>query len=273
MQTPYIRHKLHLHWYKVIGLAAMLGLVLSTHAQNNPTDNLPDYDEHKLHFGYVIGLHSSKFRIRYHDRYVTPEFDTLHSVIPGNRAGFKLGFVANFHLLQYLDFRIQTIFGFYENDLIYRFTDLTKEKHLKDATLIEIPLLLKYKSQRRGNYAMYIVGGITPSFEAVGRGEKEDTSTKLDLKRNQLSIEVGAGLDMYSPLFKFSPEIRYSYGLRNMLETNSSSQFNTPLKKLTNHNITLFISFEGGPSRISGSKGRRSKSKSGAPRRNKKVKI
>jgi len=273
MQAPHIWHKYHIHRHKVIALVILLVLALPTRAQNNPTDHLPDYDDHKLHYGFLIGLHSSKFRIQYDDSYATPQFDTLHSVVPGNLAGFKLGFVVNFHLLQYLDFRVLPTVAFYENDLTYRFTNLTTQRHVKDATIVEIPLLLKYKSQRRGNYAMYLIGGIKPSFEAVGRGQREDSSDKLDLVRNQMSIEIGAGFDMYFPLFKFSPEIRYSYGLKNMLDKSSISQFNAPLKKLTTHNITFYITFEGGPSTLSGSEGRRSKSKSSAPRRNKKVKI
>lgn len=256
-----------------MALAVLLVLALPMHAQNNPTDHLPDYNEHKLHFGYVLGVHSSKFKIQYHDNYVTPQFDTLHSVIPGNLPGIKIGFVANFHLREYLDFRTQFLIAFYEHDLTYRFTDLTEIRHIKDATILELPLLLKYKSQRRGNYAMYLLAGINPSIEAVGRGRREDTSNKLDLKKAQVSIEVGAGFDMYYPLFKFSPEIRYSYGLKNLLDDGSISQFNAPLKKVTTHNITLYISFEGGPSTLSGTKGRRSKPKSGAPRKRKSPKI
>ena len=273
MQIAHLWHKLHIHRHKIIALGVLLMLGNPAQAQNNPTDYLPDYDEHKLHFGFLIGLHSSKYRIQYHDQYATPAFDTLHSVVPGNLGGFKLGFVVNFHLFRFLDFRILPTFAFYEHDLTYRFTNLTELRHLKDATILELPLLLKYKSQRRGNYAMYLVGGIKPSLEAVGRGQREDTSAKLDLKKNQISIEIGAGFDMYFPMFKFSPEIRYSYGIRNMLNKNSNSEFNAPLKKLTTHNINLFISFEGGPSTISGSYGRRSKRKADAPKSRKKIKM
>jgi len=273
MQVTYLWHKLHLHRHKIGVLGLLLLLGLTGQAQNNPSANLPDYDEHKIHYGFFIGLHSSKYRIQYDDIYATPAFDTLHSVVPGNLGGFKIGFVVNFHLLQYLDFRILPTVAFYENDLTYRYSNLTEQRHVKDATIVEIPLLFKYKSQRRGNYAMYLVGGVKPSFEAVGRGQKEDTSAKLDLLRNQISIEVGAGFDMYFPLFKFSPEIRYSWGVKNMIDPKSVSEFNIPLKKLTTHNLSLYVTFEGGPSTISGSKGRRAKPKIGGPRKNKKVKI
>jgi len=266
MQNPHVRYQLHLHWRQVIVLVLGL-LVLPGTAQNNPTDHLPDYDEHFVHYGFLLGLHSSKYRIQYADIYSTPEFDTLHSIVPGNVGGFKLGFVVNFHMLQYLDFRILPTVGFYENDLTYRYTNRTELRHIKDATYVELPLLLKYKSQRRGNYAMYLVGGIKPTFEAVGRGQREDTSDKLDLLRNQMNIEVGAGFDIFYPLFKFSPEVRYSYGIKNMLNPRSDSPYNIPLKKLTTHNLGLFFTFEGGPSTLSGGDRRRGSIKVGEPRR------
>ncbi len=272
MQAPYFRHQLHLHWRKIVATAVLVLMGFDGFSQKNPTDHLPDYDEHFIHYGFLLGIHSSKYRIQYADVFETPAYDTLHSIVPGNLAGFKLGFVVNFHLLQYLDFRILPTVAFYENDLTYRFTDRTELRQIKDATIVELPLLFKYKSQRRGNYAMYLLGGIKPSFEAVGRGQKEDTSEKLDLLRNQINIEVGAGFDMYFQLFKFSPEIRYSWGVRNMISPNSKSDFNAPLKKVTTHNLTLYITFEGGPSTLTGGSKRRPSIKTGAPRKQKRSK-
>jgi hypothetical protein len=272
MQIPHLRNKFNLHWRQVVILCLMV-MVVPISAQNNPSAHLPDYDDHFIHYGFLLGVHSAKYRIQYADIYGTPEYDTLHSVVPGNMGGFKLGFVVNFHLLQHLDFRILPTVGFYENDLTYRYTNRTEQRYVKDATIVELPLLLKYKSQRRGNYALYLIGGIKPSFEAVGRGQREDSSDKLDLIRNQINIEIGVGFDIYNPLFKFSPEIRYSYGVRNMLSGRSDSPFNAPLKKLTTHNITFYVTFEGGPSTLTGGSRRRGSIKTGAPRKPKKVKI
>ncbi len=273
MQNPHLRHKLHIHRHKIVAGLLLMVLGYSGAAQNNPTDNLPDYDDHFIHYGFLIGVHSSKYRIRYRDVFETPAYDTLHSVVPGNLPGFKIGFVINFHLLENLDFRVLPTVGFYESDLTYRYTNFTETRFVKDATLVEIPLLFKYKSQRRGNYGMYLLAGVKPTFEAVGRGQKEDTSEKLDLLRNQLNIEIGTGFDMYFKLFKFSPEIRYSYGIRNMLDRGSNSSFNAPLKRVTTHNLTMYVTFEGGPSTITGSKGRRKNIKTGAPHRDKRKRV
>ncbi len=247
MQAIDIRHQLHIHRYQII-VFLVVALSWPAKGQNNPSEHLTEYDDQFIHYGFLISLHNSRYRTLYDDAYATDGFDTLHSVVPSNTGGFKLGFVVNFHLLQYLDFRILPTVGFYENSLLYRLTDETVVRELKDATMVEFPMLLKYKSQRRGNYAAYLVGGINPSFEAVARDDEEISRDALALKRWNLSLEFGAGMDIYFPLFKFSPEIRYSLGLTNMLDADSNSPFNAPLKQLNMHNIGLFITFEGGPS-------------------------
>jgi len=147
---------------------------------------------------------------------------------------------------QYLDFRMLPTVGFYENDLTYRYTDGSILRVLKDATMIEFPLLFKYKSARRGNLAMYMIFGINPSLEASGKGDERDIAETLELKNWNVAIDVGAGLDLFNSFFKFSPEIRYSYGLRNMLNR-PGNEFNVGLDRLTTQNLGIFITFEGGP--------------------------
>ena len=246
MQVTYPRHKFNLHRRKIALVVLLLAGFLSR-AQNNPSDNLINYDAQWIHYGFLIGVHSSKYVIKHSEAFTTPAMDTVHSIIPGNLGGFKLGFIANMKISPTLDFRGSLTVGFYENDLLYRFTDNTSQRELKDATMVEFPLLLKYKSVRRGNLAMYMLGGLTPSFEAASKSSREDVIEKLELKSWNLAVEIGAGFDIYYPFFKFSPEIRYSYGLRNMLSGNSN-QFSVGLERLTTQNLTVYITFEGGPS-------------------------
>ncbi len=248
MQTAYARYKLNLHWHKVVlsALVISLALMSQTFAQQRVKENLIDYDEQWIHYGFLMSLHNSKYKIETAEIFTTPQMDSLHSIVPGNLGGFKLGFVVNMFVFQYLDFRILPTVGFYEYDLTFRRTDGTILRELKDATMMEMPLLLKYKSVRRGNLAMYLVGGINPSWEAAGKGDEVDTRQKLELKNFNLAFDIGAGFDIYYPLFKFSPEVRYSYGLRNML-SDKVNDFSVNLSRLVTHNIAFFITFEGGP--------------------------
>lgn len=249
MQTANTWYQFHLHWRKVIIVCfAFLGLYKSLFSQNNQTDNLINYENQWIHFGFQMGIHTSKYVTKYSDAFVTPALDTVHSIVPGNLSGFKLGFVINMKIIPYLDFRILPTVGFYENDLTYRFTNGSTLRELKDATTIELPLLLKYKSARRRNLAMYMVFGINPSLEASGNSDESSTEEGLQLKNWNVAIDVGVGLDIFYKYFKFSPEVRYSYGLRNMLTDDSpNNDSSVGLKRLTTQNLGLFITFEGGP--------------------------
>lgn len=248
MQGLNLRNQFNLHWRQA-GLS-LLGLVLfaaTGQSQDKASENLIDYDEQWIHYGFQIGLHTSRYRILYSDTYTSSQLDSLHSVVPGNLPGWKVGFVSNMRLARNLDFRALLTVGFYENDLTYRFTNGARLNELKDATLVEVPLLLKYKSERRGNVAMYAVGGFTTALEAAGRGDEFDVEQNIELRNWNFAIEAGVGFDLFYPLFKFSPEVRYSWGLRNMLSDNVSD-YTLPLKRLSYHNIAFYISFEGGPS-------------------------
>ena len=257
MHDTYIWNKLNIYRYKIVVFSFLfLGLSTSVFSQNSKTLNLTSFDEAKIHYGFLLGAHSSKYRIDYADVFVDSKFDTLHSIVPSNLGGFKVGFVVNFHLFQFLDFRILPTVAFYQNSLTYRFTNSTQIVELRDPTYVELPLLLKYKSVRRGNTRMYLIGGINTSFKAVGTKEKDDNTEKLKIKRLNIAFEFGVGLDMYQPFFKFSPEIRYSYGLFDAI-SGSENAFSEGLNKITLHNIGFFITFEGGPTEFAAKKKKR----------------
>ena len=173
MQATDIWYKLHIYGIKIALLFGLWFLSTAGHAQTygNKTENLIHYDEEKIHYGFAFGIHGSRYIIQYNEDFISPTFDTLQSIVNKSLGGFKVGFVVNFHLFQYLDFRILPTFGLYENELDYRITDGSTLTLFKDATYFEIPLLLKYKSVRRKNTAMYVVAGINPSFEAAARGD------------------------------------------------------------------------------------------------------
>lgn len=256
MQTTNPGHQLHLHRYKIIVFALILMMALPGYTQNEASENLLDYDAQWIHYGFQIGLHSSKYKIRYSDAYATDELDSLHSIVPGNLPGWKVGFVVDMNLHKYLSFRILPTVGFYEYDLTYRYTDGRELRELKPATMVELPMLLKYKSSRRGNVAMYVLGGLSPAFEAAGKGDQLDTRERLELRDWNVSVDAGVGFDLFFPLFKFSPEVRYSWGLRDML-TDGTNTYDVALKRLSYQNIAFYVTFEGGPTYLREAKKRR----------------
>jgi hypothetical protein len=205
--------------------------------------NNPNYDNKKLTYGFLIGIHSSAFQIKYSDRFVTRDLDTVSAVLPSWSSGFSLGFIVNYRLTEFLDLRITPEVAFYENKIRYQFTNDPPIDEAVENTVVEFPILLKYKSERRGNIRMYMVGGVKPGIEASGKKNIDQTRPTLEVKETHLNLEAGFGFDLYYPLFKFSPEIRFSRGIVDMLG-NRENEYGQPLQRVNTNTITLYLLFQ-----------------------------
>ena len=206
--------------------------------------NNPNYDDRKLTYGFLIGLHTTAYKIRYSDAFVTPQFDTLFSVEPGSNAGFSLGFIVNYKLGDFFDLRLTPKVAFYEHSLTYKYTDdQAPYEERVETTMVEFPLLLKYKSERRGNIRMYMIGGVKPAIEASGKKKEENVTNSLEVTGGNLSLDFGFGFDLYYPLFKFSPEIRFSKGLVDILD-NKVNPLGQPLDRISTNTISVYFLFQ-----------------------------
>lgn len=247
MQDTHIWHQFHIHRKKIILLLPFFCLFFNDlQAQRNNKDNLPNYDNRWLHYGFSIGVHSSGYRMKYADNFTSSAFDSLHSVMAQNSFGFSLGLIANFRLAEFLDLRVMPEVVFYENRVDYNYIrngQSVVDEQLVETTFVEFPVLFKYKSVRRGNTRMYLIGGIEPGIEATGKKEEQDDSDKLLVNGTNLSLQVVFGLDVYFPLFKFAPEIRFSRGLMNM-KNDRENPYGAPIQSLVTNTVTLYLLFE-----------------------------
>ena len=173
MQSTHFRNKFALLGYQITVLLLLVsGLSYGQHFAWAKRNN-PEYDKRKISYGFMIGIHTSAYQLKYSDKFVTQNFDTVHSVQGSFTAGFSLGFLVNLRLNEVLDLRIMPKAGFYNHKLNYYYTDNTSEQIVVETTMYELPILLKYKSMRRGNVRMYMVGGFTPCIEASGKNDVE----------------------------------------------------------------------------------------------------
>ena len=245
MQAINVRNKFYLYGPKVVVVLLLL-VTSAVQAQNFlwARKNNPEYDEkRKLTYGFLIGLHSSSYQIKYADEFVTPSFDTLFAVTPEWKPGFSLGFIVNYRLHEFVDIRLTPKVAFYEHTLLYRFTDGSSQRQLVETTMVEFPMLVKYKSMRRGNVRMYMIGGIKPGIEASGKKEIENVTNSLEVTPINLNVEAGIGFDLYFPLFKFSPEIRFSRGIVDHLD-NRQNDFGRPLQRVNTNTVTFYLLFQ-----------------------------
>lgn len=203
--------------------------------------NLPNYDDKILHYGFTLGLNSTRLKPTPSLNYVNPQ-DSIISITAPRTTGFTLGFILNVKIGPFFDLRLLPTVAFYQRDLNFVFAKNFTSSQIAESTFIEIPLLCKYKSERHGNTRMYLIGGLKGAIEA-GAKKKEKKETDLRTNNVDLSIDYGFGFDIYYPLFKFSPELRFSHGLLNMINKDNNI-YATSMKRAVTHTITLYLHFE-----------------------------
>jgi hypothetical protein len=245
MQDSHIWSKLHLYGKKIVLVLVFLVLSFQAFSQRNQGINLPNYDNRWLQYGFYLGIEAFQYRLNYSDLFVMPEMDSVISINPAVTYGpVNIGFVVNFRLAEFLNLRLVPKFGINERKIEYTYNN-RKEIQIIETVTMDFPILLKYKSVRRGNYRMYLVGGINPSVRVGGKKDTNKEEEKISIKDSDLSIEFGFGLDIYYPFFKFSPEIRFSRGIVNNLSSETNF-YNKGIDRLTTNSISLFLYFEGG---------------------------
>ena len=225
----------------------LLFIIFYNSFSQSSTYNLSGYDDTKVHYGFLLGAHSSYYRLEYSPVFSSSNYSNLHSILPDVSPGFKLGFISDFSIYYPFDLRTLLQVSFQEFKIDYLYDDGSVFSDIRPATFLESPILIKYKSKRRKNSRMFIIGGIKPSLEIGAKNKDEAGKDILELRAFDISLEIGFGADLFFPLFKLSPEIRYSRGLFNMINDNSRNEYNLPIDKIIVHNISFFFTFEGGP--------------------------
>jgi hypothetical protein len=193
-----------------------------------------------MHFGFYLAGNFATYRIK-HSQYMADHPDSIKSVNATGTAGFTLGFIFNLRLADYVDLRFVPGVAFYERDLNYAFAS-GKQSQVLESTMVEFPVLFKFKSERRGNNRMYLIFGGKYSM-ASGLRRKDKKPDELRVINNDFSIEYGFGFDIYYEYFKFSPEIRFSHGLSQAMVMDNNKYANA-LQYMHTNTVTISFHFQ-----------------------------
>ncbi len=208
------------------------------------SQNLPRYDFQKIHFGFTLGINELNFNLQQNINVENNE--NLKSILTKGQKGFNLGIVSNLRLGNYTDLRFVPALLFGERHIKYNFTDSLDANEIKkiESTILDFPIYIKYKSERYNNFRTYVIGGIKYSMDIASQDKINDEGQEIvKLKRNDLMGEIGFGIDFYLEYFKFSPQIKISYGILNLL-TKDQSVFTQSIKNLSTNGWMLSFTFE-----------------------------
>ena len=204
--------------------------------------NNPIYDNQPYHFGFKIGVTSNKFHIDYGNLFASQtNFD---QILTKYEPGFNVGIIMDMLITNNINLRITPSFNFTDQKIYFikNNTENIEPRNNTGISNFEIPIYLKYRSERINNGRAYILLGGNLIMNMSGN-EKLTQSQNIEFKNTNYSIDIGFGVDIYFAYFKFSPEIKYAYGLRNIL-VNQNNEYNELINGLTTRSILISFTFE-----------------------------
>jgi len=144
--------------------------------------------------------------------------------------GFSVGVLGELKLNDYLSLRF--IPTMYFGDKLVTFTEqssMVKVEQTLKSTYLAIPIDLKISAPRYNNYRPYIVTGLVPTFDMTVKKGKE-----LLINKTDCMFEIGLGMDLYYPFFKLVPELKFCFGLSDILEPKRTDLNDVSVLKYTN---------------------------------------
>lgn len=236
---------LSLHRKKTLISTLLFFITVIGYSQND-VQFQPDYDAKKVHFGYFLGVATTHYLFKFNSTMLSASNSgKVKSITSPSTTGIKAGGVINVHLNDYFDFRFSPLSISIFNRKILESDSISSTQ--QDKAWFEIPMLLKYKSERRNNSRMFFFGGLKYGFETniINKRGKAFANSALYTKSSDLTLDYGMGLEIFREYFKVTPEVHFSHGLKNMKEPGvPADSYLRLVDKIRTHTVTFYLVFQ-----------------------------
>ena len=214
---------------------------------NDKVLNRPYADLRTWHLGFSFGTYAEDLRLC-HNGLITETGEQWRAEQIDYQPGFVVTGLAALRLNNHFPLHFSPGMMFGSRDI--RFLDLetgaTERQNIK-STYVILPIDLKFAAQRTRNARPYIVTGLMPTFDVAKK-----RSDLLKLETSDFLISIGFGCDFYLPFFKLIPELKFCFGLSDVLvhdrpdlaDDPTRIKFTNSLTKATSKMIVLSFYFE-----------------------------
>ena len=142
---------------------------------------------------------------------------------------YSVGVLGELYLTEYVALRFIPTMHF--GDKQVRFREQIGgglETQTIKSNYLSVPIDVKYAAQRFNNYRPYVLAGLAPMFDLTVKKQKELLTQRIDL-----AFELGLGCDFYLPFFKLIPELKFCFGLTDLLVKDRSDLMDKNMLKYT----------------------------------------
>lgn len=220
--------------WPIISMVAMLMIAFPQYgfAQERKVQNRPYIDMRRWHYGFLFGLHVQDLEFvnnGYQHLSEDGKTESWFADVPMYSPGFSVGVLGELYLTQYFSLRVIPTMHFGDKKVIFceQYSGSIEEQTIK-STYVSVPINVKYTAQRFNNYRPYVIAGLAPMIDLTVKKQKALLTNRFDA-----ALEVGMGCDFYLPFFKLIPELKFCFGLTDLLVKNRNDLIDKNLLKFT----------------------------------------
>lgn len=235
---------------RLMAMAVMLCGAHQLGAQERKVQNRPYIDMRRWHYGFLIGTHFQDIEFTNNASIHTTEEGTQEAWfadVASYTPGFSVGVLGELRMTEHVALRFVPTMHFGDKAVTFREQQSgAMEWQAIKSTYLTVPVEVKYSAQRFNNYRPYVLAGLAPMLDLTVKRQRA-----LLVQRADVAVEVGLGCDFYLPFFKLIPELKFCFGLSDILVKDRSDltdknllKYTQALDKATNRMMVLTFYFE-----------------------------
>jgi len=225
----------HLLRKQIITGALLLCISFASIAQRGEVYQ-PFHDELPYYLGMSIGLNNNYLNFNRNIDFIRPNTSAVSSINPINNLALNLGLSGTLRLSKHTLLRLNPTVLIAGSKNLYTFSKRSNPTDTQTmnaaSAIINIPLALKIESDRYNAFHFtdimrhYVFLGGKIDYDLLGSNRsvilsKNVATSSRTPYNNTLNgfdygYEVGLGLSFYLPYATISPEVKFSYGIRNL---------------------------------------------------------
>ena len=165
-----------------------------------------------------------------------------------NKFGLQLGLITSLKLHENFDLRFIPAVSLEQRDFNFVFASKVSGndsviRRKVEAAYMNIPLLIKFKSNFYDKYRVYVVAGPMLSVNMASTKKVTNDPDLLKTLSTDVSFVTGVGIDLYGDKLRLAPELKYSFGLANIYLPKNAA-FADAIKEIFSQTLTLSVNFE-----------------------------
>ena len=214
---------------------------------NDKLLNRPYADLRRWHLGFSVGLHTQDIRFT-NNGYITPDGESWFMELPSFQPGFNVSGLFDMRLSDHFNLRFSPGLYFGNRNIVFKEANTGDEvKQNLKSTYLMFPIDIKFSALRYRNLRPYVTAGVMPSLNLTRK-----SGEYIKLKSSDFYLTCGFGCDLYLPYFKLIPEVKFCFGLIDVVDHErpdltddpAKQKFTQSLKKAVSSMVVFSFYFE-----------------------------